>query len=530
MDEALYATCAREMLQRGDWVVPWFNGQMFPEKPPLMFWTMMAGFELFGVNELGARFFSAVFGVATALATFHLGRILFNARVGLWAGLITASTIIFTVSARAATVDSALTLVTTLAFLLFVMAGSSGAAGSGSGSPHRQFAAAPHALRCAVPMYACIGVAVLGKGPVGMVLPLAAMGLYLLVADGWRNVFRSAWWMRPFTAIVVVAAVALPWYVWVGVRTDGEWLRKFFIEFNLRPFKQPILGHGDASSLDRALAVLVSISYYFYHVPAVLVGFFPWSVFLGPTLVDTVQRIRRRDAWRDGCLLAVVLVRRVVRVLVDLQDEAAALSAAGLSGAGAVDGLFHRPLADRAGERFARWWLRNAWISMILVGVGMMIAVPIVAAKYLPGEAVLGLVGLIPLVGGGWCWWKTAHGRHRQAAIAFAVTAVVFLTAMFGWARVAGRSAPERPADDRGHPRRLADDRHGADRHLPLLPRKHRLLCRPSGDKMRRRRGTDRSARRAVAGVSGQAEAARTSSPPANTCRRSRRTFPASSR
>ncbi len=87
------------MLQRGDWVVPWFNGQMFVEKPPLMFWTMMAGFEVFGVNEWGARFFSAVMGLATALMVFHLGRLLFNARVGLWAGLATASTIVFTVSA-----------------------------------------------------------------------------------------------------------------------------------------------------------------------------------------------------------------------------------------------------------------------------------------------------------------------------------------------------------------------------------------------------------------------------------------------
>ena len=73
MDEALYASCAREMFQRGDWVVPWFNGHMFPEKPVLMFWTMMAGFESFGVNELGARFFSAVLGVATALSAFPLG-------------------------------------------------------------------------------------------------------------------------------------------------------------------------------------------------------------------------------------------------------------------------------------------------------------------------------------------------------------------------------------------------------------------------------------------------------------------------
>ena len=71
-------------------------------------------------------------------------------------------------------------------------------------------------LPYAIAGYACIGVAVLGKGPVGMLLPLAAMGLFLLAINGWRSLFRSAWWMRPFTVIVVIAAVAVPWYVAVG--------------------------------------------------------------------------------------------------------------------------------------------------------------------------------------------------------------------------------------------------------------------------------------------------------------------------
>ena len=418
MDEALYTTCAREMFQRGDWVVPWFNGLMFPEKPPLMFWTMMAGFELFGVNEFGARFFSAVFGIATALAAFHLGRILCSARVGLWTGLITASTIIFTVSARAATVDSALTLTTTLAFLLFAIA--------------RRRSATWPAL---AGMYACIGVAVLAKGPVGMVLPLGAMGLYLLVADGWRNLFRSAWWMRPFTALVVVAAVALPWYVWVGYRTEGEWLRKFFIEFNLRPFKQPILGHGDANAyfLHRTAAILVSLSYYLYHIPAILVGFFPWSVLLGPTVIDVVRRIRRHDAWRDGCLLAScwfgvwfvfwsICKTKLPHYLLPAYPALALLTAC----------FIDRWQTDPASV--GRWWLRNAWISMILAGVGITIAIPIVAAIYLPGETMLGLMGVILILVGGRCWWNTAHEQHREALIALAVTAVVFLTSMFGFA------------------------------------------------------------------------------------------------
>ncbi len=442
MDEALYTTCAREMLERNDWVVPWFNGQMFPEKPPLMFWDMIAGFELFGINEFGARFFSAVFGVATALVVFHLGRILFSIRVGLWAGLITASTIIFTISARAATVDSALTLVTAIAFLAFVIARNnlpSPASGRGAGGEGGQnlpgLENASVSWLSAALMYACIGLAVLAKGPVGMLLPLAAMGLYLLVTNGWRNLLSSAWQMRPFTAIIVVAVVALPWYVWVGVCTDGEWLRKFFIEFNLRPFKQPILSHGDVSMLSSALAVLVSFLYYFYQIPAVLVGFFPWSVFLGPTLADMLARIRRRDPWRDGCLLAAcwfavwfvfwsICKTKLPHYLLPAYSALALLTAC----------FIDRWLSDPASLK--SWWLRNAWISMILVGVGMTVAVPIVASIYLPGDAVLGILGLIPLLCGFWCWRQTSRGRNQAAAIGFSLFAVIFLTAMFGWGAV----------------------------------------------------------------------------------------------
>jgi len=442
MDEALYTTCAREMLERGDWIEPWFNGEMFPEKPPLMFWTMMAGFELFGgVSEFAARFFSALMGVGTALAAFHLGRILFNIRIGLWTGLITASTIVFTISARAATVDSALTFFTTLAFLLFVTGSRffrAESQTSDAGSPW----CAQNGLTFfrAVLMYACVGVTVLGKGPVGMVLPLAAMGLYLLVVGGWRKLLWSAWWMRPLTALVVIAAVALPWYVWVGIQTDGRWLREFFFEFNLRPFKQPILGHGDASSLQRTLAFLISLLYYFYHIPALLVGFFPWSVFLGPTLIETFRRVRRgteRGAefvrQRNGCLLALcwfgvwfvfwsICKTKLPHYLLPAYPALAMLTAC----------FVDRWLSDPASLR--RWWLRNAWISTIFAGVGIAIAVPVIAAIYLPGEEWIGSVGVILVLGGGVCWWSTAHGRHQRAATFFTVMSVAFLTAVFGYA------------------------------------------------------------------------------------------------
>lgn len=458
MDEALYATCAREMLGRDNWIVPWFNGELFPEKPPLMFWTMMAGFELFGVTELGARFFSAVMGVGTALVAFHLGRILFNLRVALWAGIITASTIIFTISARAATVDSALTFFTALAFLTFTIGWMRGI---GAAAPKFEHSALqspipnPFPLSYAIASYACVGVAVLGKGPVGMLLPLAAMGLFLLVSYGWRNLFRSAWWMRPITAVVVLAAVAVPWYVLVGIETNWEWPKRFFLEFNLRPFKQPILGHGDVSSFDRFLAALVSFLYYFYQIPAILVGFFPWSVFLGPTVVDVIQRLRKgkqatkadKEAarWRDGVVLALcwfgvwfvfwsLCKTKLPHYLLPAYPALALLTA------GFIDRWLSVENAEEGAEAFSvkpfppPWALRNAWISMILVGVGIMIAIYFVAKKFLPGEQSLGQLGLVLVIGGVWCWCKTAHRKYQEAAVTFAITSVAFLTAVFGFA------------------------------------------------------------------------------------------------
>ncbi len=498
MDEALYASCAREMYQRGDWVTPRFNGRMFPEKPPLMFWTMIAGFKLFGVNELGARFFSAVMGLGTAMIAFHLGRLLLSARVGLWTGLITASTIIFTVSARAATVDSALTFVTAAAMLMFVLGRRSGIGGQGSeglgpaaladsiGNPKPTSpfpVSRPLHWPYAVLMYAFIGLAVLAKGPVGMVLPLAVVGLYVLIEGGWRRIFRSVWELRPLTAIVVIAAVAAPWYIMVGLRTDGQWLRGFFLEFNLRPFRQPILGHGEAGSLQHVWAVAVSILYYFYHVPAILFGFFPWSVFIGPTLIYTVQRLRKKkgsELFLDGkikgselffdgkkkgselffdgdlpgnsltpekivptpfliacCWFGVwfafwsICKTKLPHYLLPAYPALALLTACWIDRwLVAKEGASHKG----GPSPFSPRWPRYAWLSTILAGLGIVVAVPIVAAYYLPGEAIIGLVGLIPIAGGAWCWRLTAKGRKQQAMWVFAVMSVLFLTAAFGFA------------------------------------------------------------------------------------------------
>lgn len=192
-DEPLYATSAREMLARGDWVVPSYNGQLFAEKPVLVYWSIIAGFKTFGVNELGARFWSALLAVGTVLVTYHLGRRLFGEGVGLWGALAVASSLLFTVSARAATVDSALVLVSISALWIFASGGlakrgSMRGGGPTGNSPTLDLPVAgpwflPASWLRFVAFYACLAVAVLAKGPVGLLVPCAAIGLFVMIMN-----------------------------------------------------------------------------------------------------------------------------------------------------------------------------------------------------------------------------------------------------------------------------------------------------------------------------------------------------------
>ena len=188
VDEAIFSAAAREMYERGDAVVPYFNGELFTHKPPMMYWLMIAGYETFGVNEFAARFFSAVFGVGTVLLTYRLGRLMFSPAVGFWSALALASNLNFVLIARAATPDAFLVFFSTLALTAFVSSTAKAQAQSGPLNERNapwagQTRFEPSWLGYAC-VYAALALGVLTKGPVGVVLPTAAIGLFLLGALG----------------------------------------------------------------------------------------------------------------------------------------------------------------------------------------------------------------------------------------------------------------------------------------------------------------------------------------------------------
>src|SRR6187431_1778225 len=88
LDEAKNAGCAMEMYQRGDWVVPTFNGTLRTDKPPLHYYFMKVAYGTFGVNPFSARVFSSLMGMFTVLAVYFFTRKMWHERTALYASLI----------------------------------------------------------------------------------------------------------------------------------------------------------------------------------------------------------------------------------------------------------------------------------------------------------------------------------------------------------------------------------------------------------------------------------------------------------
>lgn len=479
-DEAIFSQAAWEMLDRGDYIVPRFNDKLFPDKPILMYWLIIGAYKVFGATEFAARFWSAIFGLGTVLLTYRLGCLLYSARVGVWAGLILASSLNFGIVARAATPDSLLIFFSTLALSLFVEGLARNRGGSfvpdsadpaaetgwfASRADHPAWRIRP-SWRTWLFTYAAMGLAVLVKGPVGVVLPTACLGLFLLCMTQTQRAGRSTcslpglpaalekakrlflagccllsprhvcgtiWSMRPLTALAVVAAIAGPWYAWVGWQTGGEWLKGFFGIHNFGRFFAAMENHRGPI---------------YYYIPAILIGLFPWSVFLTVSILHLRQRIREYERWRPADVLVVCWIAVWVGFFSLASTKLPSYVLPAYPALALLTGSFASHWAGQLAP-VSRNGLRAAWGVLAVVGVGLLVAMPIVAKIYLKGDALLGLIGLVPLVAASACFHFSERGRMRQAAMTFAAMSVMFVTGVLGFAatRVDKHQSSERFAE-----------------------------------------------------------------------------------
>jgi 4-amino-4-deoxy-L-arabinose transferase-like glycosyltransferase len=474
-DEPRNAGCAVEMLQRGDWVTPMFNDELRGQKPVLTYWLMMSAISVFGVNEFAVRFWSAALGVGTVLLTYLWVRHLLFPTIARWTALILSTSLMFTLAARAATPDAPLIFCSTLAIAAYVMLTFKPSMGTNWDDVLAQGRA--DRLRRpgvwfptgggALLVYAAMALGVLAKGPVGFVLPTIVIGLFILIESSvdvfypttpvqrhtrltWLlyrtgsvlhpgRFFRTVWQMQPWWLVLMVAVISVPWFVWVGLRTDGEFLELFFFREHLERATSAMEGHRGG--------------WWFYPL-AILMGVFPWSILAVPAIlvwrglarsmvVSAAQKSPSSDPvgvalpdgrWSNAWTLAAVWVGLQVAVFSLASTKLPSYVTPCYPAVALLLATVPTQLSQST-WRLHPFWLRAGFATWALAGIGLSAAV-----VYLFVNVMDWPVGWLPALGGvlvlGAVLAAIFYEKQqlRRAAQVMFVTSWLFAVVSFGFA------------------------------------------------------------------------------------------------
>jgi 4-amino-4-deoxy-L-arabinose transferase-like glycosyltransferase len=314
--EPLFVEASRQMTITGDWITPYFNGVTRFDKPPLIYWCQAIAFLTLGVNEFAARLPSALAGLTLTGFCFYTLRYfgnppedaLKNGRateqenpstfasdqgttihplipsspqslretpLSQWQSWLVASLGAAMVALNPLTLffgrtgysDMLLSLCFGGTLLTFFL---------GYAQPDRRKVQE----RWYLAFYVLSALAVLTKGPVGIVLPGLIIGAFLLYVGRLREVFKE---MRIVRGALIFLVITLPWYILVTLRNGEAYIDSFFGYHNFERFTSVVNHHGGP---------------WYLQILVMLVGFTPWTVALPAAIAQF--NVFGRQRWQQS--------------------------------------------------------------------------------------------------------------------------------------------------------------------------------------------------------------------------------------
>jgi len=242
-DESRYGEISREMVASGDWVTPRLNGFKYFEKPPLQYWTTAVLFKVLGEHDWVARLWTALIGFAGIGLVLYAGNRLFSPPAGYYAAAVLAGCPLYVLMSQVNTLDMSVSVFLSAAVIAFLLG---------------------HMLL----FWVACALAVLSKGLIGIVLPGAALFIYLLVRRDWALIRR----VRPVSGAIVFLLIAAPWFILVS-RANPEFAHFFFIQEHFQRFTTEMHQRVHPA---------------WYFLPVLLAGIGPW-------LLPFLAALRPRD-------------------------------------------------------------------------------------------------------------------------------------------------------------------------------------------------------------------------------------------
>jgi 4-amino-4-deoxy-L-arabinose transferase-like glycosyltransferase len=269
-DEARYGEIPREMVASSDWLTPRLNGFKYFEKPPLQYWATAAAFKVFGVSDWSARLWSGLAALAGIALVLAAGNRLFGPPAGAYAGAVLASSPLYLLLGQGNTLDMGVTLFLSAAAFAFAIA-----QGVTSDADRR---------RWMLGFWAACAAAVLSKGLIGIVLPLGAIALYVLLRRDWGLLAR----LELMRGGLLFLAIAAPWFVAVSL-ANPEFAHFFFVQEHWQRFTTHVHRREHPG---------------WFFVPVLVASMAPWLLAVAGGWLASL-RLPRRGAFSPAFFLGV---------------------------------------------------------------------------------------------------------------------------------------------------------------------------------------------------------------------------------
>lgn len=253
VDEGAFSEATREMLDSGNYLTTYLNGELRFDKPVLTYWAQALSVTLFGLNEAALRLPSSVAASLWAGIIFVFARKYHDTRTAFLAAMFMLLSAQVSIIGKAAIADALLNLFIATSMLAM----------------YDYFATRRKAVLMIA--FAAIALGVLTKGPVAILIPFTASFIFAVARKQFKFWLASVF--NPY-GLALFLVIAAPWYLLEYLDQGQKFIDGFFLKHNVGRFNDAMEGHNGS---------------YLYYLPVLLFGLLPFT----GIFIKALTRVRR---------------------------------------------------------------------------------------------------------------------------------------------------------------------------------------------------------------------------------------------